>query len=262
MKTPGLISYQATCFTSSAYRYFQEGLGNVENRDLYGSLASEEGTGCNFQVDAKLTCHPSEVSFDTWSKEVKRVSLLVDHKFLNNDIPEFAKKIPTLERVCIYLYQKLESSSRGQLKLRLWEGPNRWVEFDGRASRYGEACSISCVHKHWNPDWDKKKNQEVYGLCSGLHGHEYRVEVTLEGKLDEKTGWLYSRDEMRRILDQSIVRKFSGAFLNEHLGNTSGEKIALQFYEILKDQFVTQKLYRLGLFETRKNSFFAGASPF
>lgn len=262
MKTPRLTEYQTTCFTSTAYRYYRADLSAEQNEELYGSLASEQGTGCNFQLDAKLLCDPERTDLASLATLVKQTSLTVDHKFLNADIPQFQNTVPTLERVCMYLFESLQSSQMGDLRLRLWEGPYRWVEFDGETLRYGEACRISCVHKHWNPDWSEAKNQQVYGLCSGLHGHEYRVEVTLEGVLDQTTGWIYSRDKMQKTLRECIVEKFSGAYLNEYLGNTSGEKIALQFYEILKDQFMTQKLCRLGLFETRKNSFFAGASPF
>lgn len=36
--------------------------------------------------------------------------------------------------------------------------------------------------------------------CEGLHGHNYRARVTIEGELDEDTGWVIDFVEVKRIM--------------------------------------------------------------
>ena len=36
--------------------------------------------------------------------------------------------------------------------------------------------------------------------CEGLHGHNYRARVTIEGELDEETGWVIDFVEVKRIM--------------------------------------------------------------
>ena len=36
--------------------------------------------------------------------------------------------------------------------------------------------------------------------CEGLHGHNYRARVTIEGELEEETGWVIDFVEVKRIM--------------------------------------------------------------
>lgn len=36
--------------------------------------------------------------------------------------------------------------------------------------------------------------------CEGLHGHNYRARVTIEGELDQETGWVIDFVEVKRIM--------------------------------------------------------------
>lgn len=41
--------------------------------------------------------------------------------------------------------------------------------------------------------------------CEGLHGHNYRVRVTIEGELDRDTGWVIDFVEVKRIMRRLCV---------------------------------------------------------
>lgn len=255
-------SHYVTCYTSTAYSLYRDDWTAEKNKSTYGSYASKEGLGCNFQLDAKCTGRMSAEQKQAWKQKVKQISLLIDHKHLNQDLAYFSEHPPTLENIVSYLFQQFEAPKENNVSLRLWEGPYQWVEISSQTLVYGRSARISCVHKHWNPELNAIENKNLYGKCSGLHGHEYRIEVSLSGDLNKESGWIASRDFVAATLKQQIVDKFNGQFLNDHLGNTSGEKIALQINDILKKAFLTHQLHRLSVYETRKNSFFAGASPF
>jgi 6-pyruvoyltetrahydropterin/6-carboxytetrahydropterin synthase len=73
-----------------------------------------------------------------------------------------------------------------------------------------------------NPNWDKKKNLEVFGKCSKhkedgfeeMHGHSYKMEVTVKGKPDPGTGFIINFVELKKIIQRDIVEKLDHRNLN------------------------------------------------
>jgi 6-pyruvoyltetrahydropterin/6-carboxytetrahydropterin synthase len=57
----------------------------------------------------------------------------MDHRFLNKEVPEFAKQIPTTENIAIVIWQRLASKlETAQLhRVRVYETPNLFVDFYG-----------------------------------------------------------------------------------------------------------------------------------
>lgn len=63
--------------------------------------------------------------------------------------------------------------------------------------------------------------------CKRLHGHSYRVEVRIEGEVDEATGFLMDFAEVDRVLDP-VVALLDHQYLNEIEGleNPTSEVLA------------------------------------
>ena len=57
----------------------------------------------------------------------------LDHRNLNLDVPWFGSHIPSAENIAVFIWQQLEGKlPRGRLKrVRLWETPRNWVDYDG-----------------------------------------------------------------------------------------------------------------------------------
>ncbi len=104
------------------------------------------------------------------------------------------------------------------------------------------------------------ENESVFGACSRLHGHEYLVDVTLEGPVEGVSGVVFSVDELDRLVSLRILEPFRGANLSDHFAHTTGEALALDFYRILESEFPsTVRLLAVTVHETSKNSFTARA---
>jgi 6-pyruvoyltetrahydropterin/6-carboxytetrahydropterin synthase len=104
------------------------------------------------------------------------------------------------------------------------------------------------------------ENESVFGACSRLHGHEYLVDVTLEGRIDGESGLVFSLDELDRVVSLRILEPYRGANLSDHFTHTTGEALALDFYRILEPEFPpTVRLRAVTVHETPKNSFTAEA---
>ncbi|MCS6954219.1 MAG: 6-carboxytetrahydropterin synthase QueD [Bryobacterales bacterium] len=74
------------------------------------------------------------------------------------------------------------------------------------------------------------------GKCENLHGHNYKVQVTLQGEALDRTGLLVDFAEVKKIL-HDIIERLDHRNLNEIAPfdrvNPSAENIARYFYEEL-----------------------------
>lgn len=72
------------------------------------------------------------------------------------------------------------------------------------------------------------------GKCENVHGHNYRVRVTLEGATLDNIGLLYDFVHLKRVI-QEVIRSLDHKFLNDFppfdTVNPSAENIAKYFYE-------------------------------
>lgn len=73
-----------------------------------------------------------------------------------------------------------------------------------------------------------------HGQCEHLHGHNYRVRVTLEGERLDSAGLLVDFSEIKRLM-RSLIERWDHRFLNEvppfDVVNPTAENMARYFYE-------------------------------
>ena len=56
-------------------------------------------------------------------------------------------------------------------------------------------------------------NEECYGKCSNVHGHTYRLEVTVEGEITNK-GWVMNFKDLKKIM-MELIDRYDHSFLND-----------------------------------------------
>jgi 6-pyruvoyltetrahydropterin/6-carboxytetrahydropterin synthase len=96
------------------------------------------------------------------------------------------------------------------------------------------------------------------GRCRDLHGHSYRLEVTLAGPLDEH-GVVVDFDEVNDVVEREVLARFDHRDLNQILDNPTAELIAHRVWELLEDAGLS--LEGLRLWETSDASVELTASP-
>ncbi len=115
--------------------------------------------------------------------------------------------------------------------------------------------TIRAMHNLENPDASSAENERLYGMCYRLHGHHYKVQVTVESDVDPKTGLCRFRGELDALVERELVRPFDGRSLNDAFQNTSGEALCHLFFERLRPHVPPDVRLRLAIQETRKNYF-------
>jgi 6-pyruvoyltetrahydropterin/6-carboxytetrahydropterin synthase len=84
--------------------------------------------------------------------------------------------------------------------------------------------------------------REYQGRCENLHGHNWTVEVTLQGEQLSEIGMLYDFKELKKILHE-IIDELDHSLLNDHPEfqkiNPSAESIARFIYNRLAKVITT-----------------------
>ncbi len=121
---------------------------------------------------------------------------------------------------------------------------------------------FSAAHRLFRPDWPEERNQEVFGSCANpnWHGHNYELEVTVEGEVDPETGYVMDLKRLRAALESRVVEDVDHRNLNlevEWLAgvNPTTENLVVAIW----DRIVTHlpdgvRLARVVLHETPRNS--------
>ncbi len=72
------------------------------------------------------------------------------------------------------------------------------------------------------------------GPCVRLHGHNYRLVVTVEGDVDPGTGMIADFGEIKRVVQEQVLARADHRDLNDVLANPTAENIARWVWEALE----------------------------
>jgi 6-pyruvoyltetrahydropterin/6-carboxytetrahydropterin synthase len=80
-------------------------------------------------------------------------------------------------------------------------------------------AEFSASHVCTNPAWSEAENHAVYGANANPngHGHNYVLEVTIEGEPDPVTGMVFDLRELKEILNDEVVEPMDHRFLNKEV---------------------------------------------
>ncbi len=124
---------------------------------------------------------------------------------------------------------------------------------------------FNAAHRLFNPAWSEEKNQEVFGLCANnnWHGHNFELIVTVKGKPNVDTGFVFDLKQLGDIIKKEIIDKVDHKNLNLDVDFMEGklascEVLIMEFWKILAPAISsvseTAQLHKLHLIETNKNS--------
>ena len=119
---------------------------------------------------------------------------------------------------------------------------------------------FNAAHKLYRPDWSDEKNESVFGKCANehFHGHNYDLTVSLTGKVDPETGYVYDLGKLKDIIKQEVEDYLDHKNLNLDIPefknlNPTAENIAILIYDRLINHFKPDYKLKITLFETPRN---------
>jgi 6-pyruvoyltetrahydropterin/6-carboxytetrahydropterin synthase len=140
MQTNGNMVYLTRkCEFSAAHFYHNPELSPEENRRLFGKCNNPCGHGHNYTLEVTVSGKiDPRTGFVVDLKQLKdvlnrEVLDALDHRFLNQEVPEFREQIPTTENLAIVIWKRLQPSFQvARLhRVRVYETPDLFVDFYG-----------------------------------------------------------------------------------------------------------------------------------
>lgn len=122
---------------NSAHRLFKPELSDEENIKLFGKCAYPNYHGHNYELHVTLTGDIDPYTGFVYDiadlKKIINEEVIepFDHRNLNLDTTEFSALNPTVENMCVVIYQKLRPriDSKFDLKIRVYETIRNYSEF-------------------------------------------------------------------------------------------------------------------------------------
>jgi 6-pyruvoyltetrahydropterin/6-carboxytetrahydropterin synthase len=106
---------------------------------------------------------------------------------------------------------------------------------------------------------DEESNRRLFGSGANPngHGHNYVVEVTVQGEPDPVTGMIMDLKDLKRILDEEVVEPMDHRFLNHEVQPfdriiPTTENVAAEIWRRMDNRLrnPAARLFRVRLFET------------
>ena len=127
---------------------------------------------------------------------------------------------------------------------------------------------FSASHRLCAPGLSDERNRAIFGKCANAygHGHNYYLEVSVEGEPDPGTGMLLPRDALDRWVRQTVLDRLDHRHLNADLDEfrtlvPTSENVLVVAEAWLRESWAEHfagrpaRLSALRLEETPRNSF-------
>jgi 6-pyruvoyltetrahydropterin/6-carboxytetrahydropterin synthase len=119
---------------------------------------------------------------------------------------------------------------------------------------------FNAAHRVHNPALSDEENAAIFGKCNNpnWHGHNYILDVSVEGDIDERTGYVLDLSALKQLVEREIVDKVDHRNFNLDVEFMRGviptsENIIIAFWRLLVDRVKPARLTRLVLWETENN---------
>jgi 6-pyruvoyltetrahydropterin/6-carboxytetrahydropterin synthase len=120
-----------------------------------------------------------------------------------------------------------------------------------RVTKRVEFCA---AHVYANPAWSAEENRRVFGKDGNLHGHNYVLEVTIEGDPSPETGMVMDLKRLKDLIVRVVVDRFDHRHLNVDVPYfkekvPTPENLAVVIWELLEPELEGCRLHRIRLQE-------------
>ena len=253
---------------SASHRYWLPELSEAENIQQFGACSRAPGHGHNYVLFVYMAGELDEYGMVLNLSDVKHVikrevTSQLDFSYLNDVWSEFQQTLPTTENIARVIWQRL-APYLPIVRIQLFEHPELWADYlgDGMEAYLTLSTHFSAAHRLARPDLSYETNCEIYGKCArpNGHGHNYHLEVTVKGEIDDRTGMIVDLVALQKAIDDLVVDPLDHTFLNKdipYFANVvpTAENIAVYIGNILNQPIreLGSKLFKVKLIESPNN---------
>ncbi|CAH8840168.1 unnamed protein product [Trichobilharzia szidati] len=122
--------------------------------------------------------------------------------------------------------------------------------------------SFSACHRLHSVHLNNEENVEVFQKCNNPmgHGHNYKLEVTIRGPIDQRTGMVINIADLKLIIKKNVLDLLDHKNIDEDVEYfkrnnivSTTENLAVFIWSQLVDAIPNKLLYKVKVWETEKN---------
>jgi len=137
-KDPGTMYFSEKFEFAATHKLWNDAFSEERNFEIFGKCANAAGHGHNYVVEVTVATSAEGPALKIGRFEEivdSQLMQLVDHKNLNLDVPEFQKRIATVENLAIFAWERLEGRfDPGRLhSVTVWESDRTYCSYYGPA---------------------------------------------------------------------------------------------------------------------------------
>ena len=119
---------------------------------------------------------------------------------------------------------------------------------------------FNAAHRLHNPGQSEAWNRETFGPCNNpnYHGHNYELDVTVEGPIDRDTGYVMDLGRLAALVEERVLSRLDHRNLNLDVPwfrdlIPTAEHIAVVCWRVLEPAVKPARLAHIRLWETERN---------
>lgn len=119
---------------------------------------------------------------------------------------------------------------------------------------------FNAAHRLYRPDWEHRRNEEVFGKCNNpnFHGHNYELIVSVTGAIDPETGFVMDMKVLKDLIRTEVEDALDHKNLNVEVPefkdlNPTAENIAVVIWNKLRPHIGSENELEVVLYETPRN---------
>ncbi|MDJ0635304.1 MAG: 6-carboxytetrahydropterin synthase [Xenococcaceae cyanobacterium MO_188.B29] len=254
---------------SASHRYWLAEWDEAKNKQYFGACTNFPGHGHNYVLYVSLAGEIDKYGMVQNLSDVKRViksevTSQLNYAYLNDVWSEFQQTLPTTENIARVIWHRL-APHLPLVEIKLFETPELWADYQGNNMEASLTVKthFSAAHRLALPHLDLAENTNIYGKCArpNGHGHNYHLEVSVIGEIDDRTGMIVDLVALQNVIDEYVVEPFDHTFLNKDIPYfaevvPTAENIALHIAQLLTKpiQELGVELDKVKLIESPNNS--------
>ncbi|MEA3379091.1 MAG: 6-carboxytetrahydropterin synthase QueD [Nanoarchaeota archaeon] len=85
------------------------------------------------------------------------------------------------------------------------------------------------------------------GKCKNLHGHTYKIRISIKGQVNKESGFLMDFGDVKKIVKENVIDIFDHSYINDIIEQPTAENMIIWIWNKLKSLL---PLYEIWLWET------------
>lgn len=112
------------------------------------------------------------------------------------------------------------------------------------------------AHRYHQSKWSDEKNAKVFGDDWKIHGHNYILEVSINGPMDKDTGFVIDLKSLNTMINAEVINKLDHSDIGADIPwfqdkQPSSENISIFIWDLLENKIPKPAhLHRIKILET------------